>query len=96
MPSLLDFKDSKNIIIYLFAGVLALSAYVYKGDQSQGVARDKAFGQLIVKESGDLKTAISLIVLDQKEIRREQRAMAIDIATLKVLKNIKGASTNGN
>ena len=108
MPSLLDYKDSKNIIIYLFMVLLALATYVYKGDQSAIAERYKTSEKsvaenhlkleaLFKKECATINRAIAAIVIDQKEMRREQRVMALDINTLKVIKDYKkGNSPHGN
>ncbi len=107
MPSLLDYKDSKNIIIYLFLLLLALATYVYKGDQLAITERDKASEKtvaenhlkievLLKKECATINLAIAAIVIDQKEMRREQRVMALDINTLKVIKDYKKGALHGN
>jgi len=108
MPSLLDYRDSKNIIIYLFMVLLALATYVYKGDQSASSERDRAAEKsvaenhlklevLLKKECATINKAVAAIVVDQKEMRREQRVMALDINTLKVIKDYKKGSTpHGN
>ena len=108
MPNLLDYKDSKTFIIYLFTGLLALAIYIYQGDQRILQDRDKGFSELIKtqnteyttliqKECGQLVESFKELKEDQKEMRSEQRIMAIDIATLKVLKGIHtGGSGNGS
>ena len=108
MPSLLDYKDSKNIIIYLFMILLALATYVYKGDQSAITERYKAAEKsvaenhlkleaLFKKECSSISLAVAATITDQKEMRREMRVMALDINTLKVIKDYKkGIAEHGN
>ena len=86
MPSLLDYKDSKNIIIYLFMVLLALATYVYKGDQSAISERDKAAEKsvaenhlkleaLLKKECATISIAVAATVTDQKEMRQTIAAL---------------------
>lgn len=89
MPNLLDYKDSKNIIIYLFAGLLILAGYVYQNDKADAEKSTMALEKVVIKECSTIHKAIAGIVNDQKEMRREMRVMAVDVATMKVLKNLK-------
>ena len=88
--------------------LLALATYVYKGDQSAITERYKASEKsvaenhaklevLLKKECATINLAVAAIVIDQKEMRREQRVMALDINTLKVIKDYKkGIAEHGN
>jgi len=84
MPNLLDYKDSKNIIIYLFTGLLALAIFVYQDDQNDLKSRDESFAELIKtqnvaytelvqKECGQLVEKFKELKIEQKEMRIEQK-----------------------
>ena len=72
MPNLFDYRDVKNLIIWLFCALLTLATFVYQSDQSK-----------IQKQYDDLHSLIVAISTNQKEIRRDQVLMLVDVATLK-------------
>ena len=69
--------------------MLALARYMYKNDREADAKTIKTLETVIVKECATINKAIAGIVNDQKEMRREQRVMAVDIATMKVIKDLK-------
>ena len=100
MSSLLDHKDAKNIIIWLFVVALGLAVYIYQEDQKMLRAgssdfkelitqQSKDFRELVKEECGDLKTLYSELKSEQKEIRTEQRVLIVDVAKLNAIKEIK-------
>jgi len=114
MPNLIDFKNTKTLVIYLFAATLSLTAYAYNKDQAKiredqsglkaaqvsdrelAVKDTEHLAELINKTSDSLKGTVNRhyyilrddvakIKEEQKEMRAEQKSMAIDIATLKAI-----------
>lgn len=71
--------------------MLALAGYMYQQDKEDAEKSTKALEKVVIKECSTIHKAIAGIVNDQKEMRRELRVMAVDVATMKVLKNLKDA-----
>ncbi len=88
MPNLIDYKDSKNIIIWLFMALIGFGSYTYQGDQNAIKLQNDAFRQLIKDECGQLASEMKEFKNDVKEMKVQQQVMATDIAVLKIFNKI--------
>ena len=109
MPNLLDFKDTKNIIIYMFAILLTLATYVYAGDQADIKSenkdlkadiksRDEQLVKLITDNQVSLKSMLNRHYYSLRdeviEIKKEQKEMRVEGKTVLIdIATLKALST---
>ena len=83
--SLLDFKDAKNLIIYLLTACIGMAIYVYQDDQREIKDSYKNVNSSVSEGIKELKDICAEFKEDLKEVRAEQKTMAVDISRLKAL-----------
>lgn len=92
-------KDYKGLTIALLGILLSVIGALYVRDQTGNEKADMAMTVLIEKnhaalsaivekECKQINTSIVEIRTEQKEMRRENKSFAVDIATLKALKEL--------
>jgi len=95
--NLLNYKDAKNIIIWLLMALIGLATYVYKSDQGALKTRYDEVISSVEKNNlsvlssvedmhKNLEEKVREVTTEQKQIKEGQQRMEIDVARLKALR----------